>query len=52
MGVPTAQIQPSQSSQTSGKMGGSTLTPPMVPNGVSYSVGASGGGVAMWAELR
>ena len=29
MGVPTAQIQPPQSSQTSGKMGASTLSPPM-----------------------
>ena len=33
--------------------GGSTATmSAIVPNGVSYSVGASGGGVAMWAELR
>lgn len=29
MGAPTAQVQPQQSSQTSGKMGASTLSPLM-----------------------
>lgn len=31
MGTPTAQVQSSQSSQTSGKAGGSTLSPALVP---------------------
>jgi hypothetical protein len=47
MGSPTAQIQSPQSSQTSGKMGGSTLTPPMQGQQGAITFPRQGGQPAM-----
>jgi hypothetical protein len=47
MGIPTAQIQSPQSSQTSGKMGGSTLTPPMQGQQGAITFPGQGGQPAM-----
>lgn len=47
MGIPTAQIQPPQSSQTSGKMGASTLSPPMQGQQGAITFPGQGGQPAM-----
>ena len=47
MGIPTAQVQPSQSSQTSGKMGASTLSPPMQGQQGAITFPGQGGQPAM-----
>ena len=44
MGIPTAQIQSPQSSQTSGKTGGSTLSPPLGQQGQQGAITFPGQG--------